>query len=359
MSSNKSIGILNFQYSDHNYGAVLQAAALEYTIRSLGYEDVEHINFIPQRKTSLKGHVGNLLRRLGLRRTVRPRIANSEAFERFRKQHLQRSREVRSHSDFVDLANSYSAIVVGSDQVWRPSMAHNANVYFLKGVASPVKRIGYAASFGVDTWEPGTDEPVTQTALKELKKFHGVSTREDSGVDLCKTTFGVDAEHVLDPLLLVDHSFFDDVAPRAKQDYAKFVYYKLDADEQFFADIHQLEKHYGTQARNLYQKQGSSEPAFEEVDVWLASIREADVVLTDSFHCACVALRFNKEVLFILNQNRGKARFDSLFKMFDIEIKPLTEGLPSTIYTLSAPNFGSRYDASKAKSIAFLQRYLG
>ena len=41
---NKKIGLLNFHYSDHNYGAVLQAAALADVINRLGYS-VEHIDF--------------------------------------------------------------------------------------------------------------------------------------------------------------------------------------------------------------------------------------------------------------------------------------------------------------------------
>ncbi|EIH6892421.1 hypothetical protein BFH61_002780, partial [Escherichia coli] len=43
------IGILNFQYSDHNYGAVLQAVALENVLKQLG-KNAEHINFIPKKK---------------------------------------------------------------------------------------------------------------------------------------------------------------------------------------------------------------------------------------------------------------------------------------------------------------------
>jgi hypothetical protein len=47
MKKNKKIGLLNFHYSGHNYGAVLQAAALADVITQLGYSP-EHIDFIPQ-----------------------------------------------------------------------------------------------------------------------------------------------------------------------------------------------------------------------------------------------------------------------------------------------------------------------
>ncbi|QKJ50679.1 hypothetical protein G9396_05230 [Providencia rettgeri] len=49
----EKVGILNFQYSDHNYGAVLQAAALENIVKQLGY-NVEHINYLPYNKKKFK-----------------------------------------------------------------------------------------------------------------------------------------------------------------------------------------------------------------------------------------------------------------------------------------------------------------
>ncbi|WP_411359046.1 polysaccharide pyruvyl transferase family protein [Pseudidiomarina salilacus] len=358
MAKNKKIGILNFQYSDHNYGAVLQATALAYIVHQLGFDDVEHINFVPKRKVTLKNRIGNVLRKIGLRKSVRPVMHNKEAFERFRQKHLKRSAKVTSHKAFQRIAQRYDAIIVGSDQVWRPSMAHNAAVYFLQGVPSSVTRVSYAASFGVDHWEPSEEEQVSLIARKELPNFHAISTREDSGVTICAQTFDVEAEHVLDPLLLVDMSFFDAVAPSSQQDYADFVYYKLDTNPQFFADIASLEKHFGTTARNIYHQLESNVPSYEEVDIWLSSIRHAKVVLTDSFHCACIALRFNKDVLFIVNQNRGKARFDSLFKMFDIKLKALENDLPKDIFRMSSPNFGERYDEHRSKSLTFLKSAL-
>lgn len=65
---NKKIGLLNFHYSDHNYGAVLQAAALSDVISRIGYS-VEHIDFIPnkiaQKKTLRQRLINNVLAALG------------------------------------------------------------------------------------------------------------------------------------------------------------------------------------------------------------------------------------------------------------------------------------------------------
>lgn len=64
-----------------------------------------------------------------------------------------------------------------------------------------VKRIAYAASFGVDKWEFSLKETI---ACKEcLKMFDGISVREHSGIKLCKEYLDVDAIEVLDPTLLL------------------------------------------------------------------------------------------------------------------------------------------------------------
>ena len=90
----------------------------------------------------------------------------------------------------------YDAFVVGSDQVWRPSYNHHIKNAFL-GFAENwknVKRIAYAASFGVDNWE--FTEEQTDECKKLIQKFDFVSVREDTAVNLCSEELGLLATHV-------------------------------------------------------------------------------------------------------------------------------------------------------------------
>ncbi|MDY7116707.1 hypothetical protein RAN53_10125 [Halomonas sp. SSL-5] len=113
----KKVGILNFQYSTHNYGAVLQAAALEHICRQLGH-DARHLDYMAKPKVSLKGRVGQLLRKLGLRKTPKAnQVANEEAFERFRQSFLNRTPRITSRQQFSTVAKEFDATIVGSDQV--------------------------------------------------------------------------------------------------------------------------------------------------------------------------------------------------------------------------------------------------
>lgn len=79
----KKVGILNFQYSTHNYGAVLQAAALEHICRQLGHE-ARHLDYMAKPKVSLKERVGQLLRIFGLGESPKANlVADEVVFESF------------------------------------------------------------------------------------------------------------------------------------------------------------------------------------------------------------------------------------------------------------------------------------
>lgn len=340
--SRKKIGILNFQYTTHNYGAVLQAAALEFILKKMGYEP-KHIDFMVtpkvSLKASLKGKIGRLLRKMGVRKARKQRtVGNQEAFERFRENFLVRTKRIKNAQDFTRVASNFNSVVVGSDQVWRPRFAKDPVAFFLGYVPTGIHRISYAASFGTDTWELADDETFTKRIQVELKKFKAVSCREDSGVSLCKAIFDVDATHVLDPLLLVDQSFFDQVGLQQENNIRpKVVYYKLDPSDDFTDDLSVLGNIYSSELTNIYLQEGAGNN-YREVKNWLSLIYNSDIVVTDSFHCICLALRFGKEVVYCPNERTGQARLDSLFKKFKIKCKFIDPRLKTPMYKLERPS---------------------
>jgi hypothetical protein len=88
---------------------------------------------------------------------------------------------------------------------------------------------------------------------------------------------------------------------------------------------------------------------------WLEQIRNANVVVTDSFHCICLSLRFGKEVIFCPNEHRGQARLDSLFKQLEINVEPLAIELETPMFKLSrSDRFNEALDKERKKSLIFL-----
>lgn len=155
----------------------------------------------------------------------------------------------------------------------------------------------------------------TQKVAEEMKKFHAISVRESSGVQICDEIFDIYAEHVLDPTLAIGREFFDEIADEAKKlstTMDKIVYYKLDSDNKFLDFLNFLESNLNTKSENIYRKKIGKKYYYNEVNEWLAKIRSSKLVVTDSFHCICFAILFEKEFLYVPNNNRGVTRLESL-----------------------------------------------
>ncbi len=105
--------------------------------------------------------------------------------------------------DVVDQLN-LDAIIVGSDQVWRPDYSPCQPNYFLDflGDNQHIRRVSYAASFGTDEWT--FSEKLTNVCRNLIKQFDAVSVREESAVKLCQDYFGIKATQVIDPTMLLD-----------------------------------------------------------------------------------------------------------------------------------------------------------
>ncbi|WP_439837834.1 polysaccharide pyruvyl transferase family protein [Aeromonas caviae] len=335
---NKKIGLLNFHYSDHNYGAVLQAAALADVVSRIGYS-VEHIDFIPnkmaQKKTlrqlliSVLAALGikSLIKRmLGKKEYIKPTVTGGEVFETFRDVWVARSQQTYTASQQLNtVGTTYSAVVVGSDQVWRPNMFVNkhqdVDAYFLSFLPDSVTRVSYAASFGVDKWEDTSDSILSDRVRKAMTKFNAISVREQTGAAICRDYFGVTAQHVLDPTLLNGVEFFERVIAKAgvsKQN-ENVVYYKLDVDTTFISAIKHIGDILQVPTEDIYYQMSEAGYRYIPVADWLAKIRDSKFVVTDSFHCVCLAILFNKEFICFANKDRGLARLQSLLASLGID----------------------------------------
>lgn len=348
------IGILT-QPLHKNYGGLLQNYALQQVLKSMGY-DVETIDhsfciknsWLRQILSKTKVRLLHALcpKRYNLTRYI-PN-AQEQAIIRaktnfFIDKYIARTMTLQSTEEFDDIAqsNKYDAYVVGSDQCWRPRY----NGPFLEEMflcfaenQSNVKRIAYAASFGTSEWEFSPKQ--TKRYAQLVKKFDLITVREASGVELCRKYFGVNAQHVLDPTMLLD-----------KEDYIKLIenekeppkpgnlfYYMLDPSAEKNALIEDVGKINGIKPFTVmpkYQEENRTKEdikkriencVFPSVTAWLRAFMDAEMVIVDSFHGAVFSIIFNKPFWVIANAKRGNARFDSLLGLFGLEDRMIEPG---------------------------------
>ena len=201
------------------------------------------------------------------------------------------------------------ALIVGSDQIWRPVMYDAVKYYFLGFTGdSDILRVAYAPSVALDKWP--YKEEVTVKLRELIKKFSAVSVREASSVQLVKENLGVDAQWVLDPTMLLKKEDYIDVCKNEPESNEPFVFaYILDMTDEKRQMAEKTAKTLGCGVRYLSADKVKKEDTIEK---WLANFRDAKYVITDSYHGTVFSLIFQKQVYTFYNTYRGNARMDSL-----------------------------------------------
>lgn len=370
------IGILTLPLHT-NYGGILQAYALQTVLERMGHDvvvfDTPNKSFLPPfwklplcltKRTILK-FLGRTSRIFMEHYNNKTRSIIAQKIQPFVDSHVHR-KEIRSFKELNQ--EDYDALVVGSDQVWRiiyfPGLwlgqqIENAYLDFAK--KWNIKRIAYAASFGTDNWEYNEEQTVKCGRL--LKTFDAVSSRETNGVKLCKSKFGVDAQHVLDPTMLLNMEdytslFIKDNTPKSN---GTLLNYVLDESEEINSLINKVatEKHLVSFAVNNPFENDESKTLQQRikpsVETWLRGFYDAEFVITDSFHACVFSILFKKQFVVVGNKERGMARFESLLNMFGLENRLVDETVD--VNSLQSIDYDKVYDLYrklKEKSLMFL-----
>lgn len=339
------IGILT-QPLHSNYGGLLQNYALQQVLLRGGHE-VETIDHAAPNATSIRTCLYhkkvNILHALMPGRYAKPRYVPSaeemsvirKYTEHFIDAYIHRTQPVHSCGEFAEMAkrNGYDAFVVGSDQCWRPIYNPFLEDMFLRFVANreDVKRIAYAASFGTDVWEMSPEMTARCSAL--AKRFDLITTREDSGVVLCKKYLDVDATHVLDPTMLLNKDDYEQLVEREHEPQSKGTLFEYILDptpekSAFIEKVSSLNQLVPFRVMPQYQneirtrehvKRHIDACVYPPVTAWLRAFMDAEMTIVDSFHGMVFSIIFNRPFWVIGNKKRGLSRFTSLLRQFNLD----------------------------------------
>ena len=176
------IGTITFHWAN-NYGAVLQAYALQQFLKNEGY-DTEIIDYKPAK--------------LYFRELIRDAIFNRKnltkrrKIRKFVKKHIYLSDKIAYQSNKVSKINAYDTVICGSDQIWN---AVQANPVFFLDFVKNKKRISYAASMG-NTKIPEDQ----QNRFRQLiNNFDTISVREQECAEAIGAYTDKDIDVHIDP----------------------------------------------------------------------------------------------------------------------------------------------------------------
>lgn len=297
------VGILTFHYAV-NYGAVLQAYATQRLLQDLGYE-VEMIDY-RNRKILKDCNPWLLQRSLFLRSPIRyiltyfPCAISSScrnyAFSCFRRKWLRISK--KRYSPENRELDGYDVVLVGSDQVWNPRCTGGYDPYYWARYRTSARIVAWAASMNRKVLDVTEEE----TVRRYLSVFSDISVREEALKDLLQPLTEKAISVLADPTLMLPRMEWEQVAGDSVTSGYVLAYPMLEEDKVIeVADM--LANSKGLRCvvitNKAYWRPRKGFVQWAPPDKFLAYFRDADYVVTSSFHGTAFALQFAKPFLSI------------------------------------------------------------
>lgn len=352
----KKVGIITIHNSP-NYGACLQSYALYRYIQQQG-NDVEIIDlhrpfayedYIPSKKyvcsrpvkrsllSKLKGNVKSLI---GIK-TKNPSLYSPLAIKKFDEFNsiIKLSKPYRGIDELYANPPLYDLYISGSDQLWNPTQAYCLEPYFLTFVPNGQgKKISYATSVGITDLRDNEKKDFA----KWLNLYDDISVREYQAQSLLQGLLAdKKVNQVADPTFLLDPKDWKDMAVRPKQ--SKYILmFTLQHRPEILEYCLQLSKQSGLPLIELGQVQPDvlegSYTAVKDAGPkeFLGYIENAELVITDSFHCTVFSLIMgaNNFYTYIAPTNQRGSRIIDLLETYNLKKHLLPISLNSSFDTL-------------------------
>lgn len=332
----KKIGIITICRCN-NYGAELQAFALQRKLTLIGY-DAEVIDYLFYKHpkhlkecASLPDYKGypwdKVIREILLPwiekcKSLKHRAAiksREENFKLFHKKNTRFSMQYRRYSELYKNPPVYDAYCVGSDQVWNPWNFTSLNSYFLTFEPEGAVKLSYASSFGV------SEIPVIARNFfhSGLNNLNHISVREKTGVSIVKGLVGRDAKHVADPTLLLTADEWENVLSEKKVPKGKYILLYVLKDSPYITETalrvaKEKELKIVRICKGAFRQDSVDSKIINIMDAgpaeFLGLFKSAEMVLTNSFHGTVFSILFNKDFYTIVDRsvNNNSRQIDLL-----------------------------------------------
>ena len=321
----------------YNHGASLQAYALQRYLSELGH-DVEIIDYKPD---YLSGHyklwsVSNpvfdkpIIKQLYLLAKLPGRLValrRKKKFDEFTKKYLRLTKQ-RYHSNEELKANPPKAdvYIAGSDQIWNTLFQNGRDAaFYLDFAPKSAKRIAYAASFATkDVVEEY--KPFVQSMLRGLDC---ISLRERMSLPLLESLGRNDGVAVCDPVFLLSKEQWNQLLASKKKTAPQYLLvYDSDKSEKLKHIARRIACERGLAIYNI----SSFKLSYASKDYWCSSpidfvrlIRDADCVVSNSFHATAFSLIFQRDFCVVNRSEAINERMLSLLEQYGLQDRLIIE----------------------------------
>ena len=379
--SQKKLALLNIQRCNSD-GAVLLAYALEkvcsntsWEVQNLNYKYAGRImesniikNFFMKLKIVVmkKMHLNNLGGRI-LGRSVKKEFdLQNRNFMKFRQKYLNLTYEIKNVDDSI--LNDYDAFIVGSDVVWKPEIAacEDRELYFLRSVPENAIKIAYAASIGTD------DEKILEKHDRYYKgafdSLDYISIREQSMIPFIKKYTEKEVQSMIDPVFLLKEYDYRKLENNMQKNIngKPYIYlYLLGNNPNAVKEADALAKKNGF-AVLAYLNDGFENADMIEAEAesalsggpaeFLYNIRNAEYIMTDSFHATAFSILFNKKFC-VFKRETISVRMSDLLDRFLLSDRLYNEAVNEKEINWKAIN--KKIEKEREQGMKYLMEALG
>lgn len=338
MAAQKKIGIITM-HRINNYGSVLQAFALQYIVKKMGF-DVQIIDY--DYPNSFQYARGVALPKNDWKAKViksmfwlHPYNRYDYKFQDFRNCYFRLSPYYKDFDAIHQKAIPYDLYITGSDQVWNPNFTKGDTTFLLDFAGKSANKISYASSFSCT--QLGKEYEAAYSEL--LSQYQAISVREYGGVELVKQLTGKQAVLTVDPTLLLDGNDWRTIAGKQNQ-YNKgyillyvlsysfnpvpYIYdLALYLSKKLNLPIVVLGKHpYLSKYKNVESILDAGPLEF------LQLIENAVCVVTSSFHGTAFSVNYKKPVYAVVNNKNDDDRISSFLSDVSLDKSIISVGTP-------------------------------
>lgn len=316
----KKVGILTF-HDAHNYGAVLQAYALKKYLINLGLNatiiNYHHYNIpdgFPKKRYIKEKTIHNVAKHIYSHKDHNLRW---KKFNSFIKNLVDNEEKVYTNEEELSKLN-IDYWICGSDQIWNTEITRGFNKGFFLDFETNGKKISYAVSMGI----PKLEEKYEEEFKKSIEKIDYLSVREESLKEYIKQFSNREVLKVLDPTLLLERKDYEDILVENKIQEKYLLIYALGPDERLTEIATKIAKEKSLKIVELndfkkikYFCEQISNAGPEE---FVTLIKNAECIVTNSFHGTIFSIIYEKEFYTITRLNRN-SRMENILEIVDMK----------------------------------------
>lgn len=349
-----------------NYGAVLQAYALHKKIFQLGgqneiiYLESERPRFFEKMKgygfkIKLIKLLENIFKLIRYPQSKR----NFNRFIEFSENNFKHTKEILE-LDEIEL-KKYDAIITGSDQMFGfgPNSQINKARFLFFRYSGKIKRYSFAASFG----EYDFTEVQLEFLKQQLNQYEIISVRETQGKKYLKEKLNIEAQVNIDPVFLLKKEDWEKIIEDEKIIKNKYILcYFLVSSPILESMIKNLKKKYGypvvcvqtTAIKRIKADKYIFDAGPKE---FLNLIKNAEFVITTSFHGTAFSIIFEKDFYSILKKGYRTERFESLLEKLNLKDRMLSS-VCEEITSINYQGVSKIITKNREKNIQYLEKIL-